>query len=255
MEKFGIGKNVVISCVTFEEAKKVLKIGKELGFKWCSGKEFLEDKEAELMRWNDYKADIAYNLFNGTYSSVEKYGQFNHVIVPGWDFIEHYADLLEKEKCLDIEIPEGYEIDKEKSTFTKIVFTKIKRDISSWTECFVGNSLSGYYITDHSEIESISLFAASDTDVNVFKTKSAAESALAYAKLTQLMALPEFNGEWTPDWDSSDTKYCIAARSSEVPTLETCKWREKICLKTWETCQRFLDTYEDLLKVYFELND
>lgn len=255
MEKFGIGKNVAVNCATFEEAKKVLKIGKELGFKWVSGNEFLDDEEAELIRWNDYKKNIAYNLFNGTYSSVKKYGQFNHVIVPGWYFIEHYADLLEKEKCLDIEIPEGYEIDKEKSTFTKIVFTKIKRDISSWEKCFIGDYLKGYFITEQSEIESFTQTDASDTDENVFKTKKQAESALAYAKLTQLMALPEFNGEWTPDWDSSDTKYCIAARNNKVSTLETCKWREKICLRTEELCQEFLDTYEDLLKVYFELND
>lgn len=44
-------------------------------------------------------------------------------------------------KELKIEVPEGYEIDKEKSTFEKIVFKKIKVELpKTWDEFCEQNS-------------------------------------------------------------------------------------------------------------------
>lgn len=49
-----------------------------------------------------------------------------------------------KNKELKIEIPDGYEIDRENSTFEKIVFKKIESKLpKSWEELKI---ISGYYL-------------------------------------------------------------------------------------------------------------
>lgn len=53
-------------------------------------------------------------------------------------------------KTFKINIPEGYEIDKDESTFEKIVFKKIeKKLITSWEEL---HSIKGYYVKGDSSI-------------------------------------------------------------------------------------------------------
>ena len=54
---------------------------------------------------------------------------------------------MKEEKTIEIIAPEGYEVDKEKSSFEKIVFRALpdKGLPRSWEEL---NNVSGYYITD-----------------------------------------------------------------------------------------------------------
>ena len=102
----------------------------------------------------------------------------------------------EEKKSFKVEIPEGYEIDKENSTFECIKFKKIKIEYpKSWEEAFGDSVLSGYYITP--SCSNISYYCSCQENntkfnTNVFKYQEQAESALAYAQLTQLMALPCF---------------------------------------------------------------
>lgn len=49
-----------------------------------------------------------------------------------------------KDRELKIEVPDGYEIDKEKSTFEKIIFKKVEKELpKSWEELKI---ISGYYL-------------------------------------------------------------------------------------------------------------
>ena len=77
-------------------------------------------------------------------------------------------------KEINIIAPEGYEIDKEKSTFEKIVFKKISDNLpKTWEEL---KNISGYYISSCSGITHSYLVNGSNYTKNIFPTKELAEA-------------------------------------------------------------------------------
>ena len=160
-----------------------------------------------------------------------------------------------EQKCVSIEVPDGYEIDNEKSTFTNIVFKPIEcKYPKSWREAFIGKPLCGYWVGTQSEIREASrnaLFA----DKNVFKTEKQAKSALAYAQITQLMALPCYNGDWIPNWGNElFDKYALIRRDNEIELIYGADTFAPIAFKSKEVRESFLKNHEDLLRQYFEMD-
>jgi len=89
-------------------------------------------------------------------------------------------------KTLKIEIPEGYEIDKEKSTFENIVFKLVKKELpKSWAEL---EGIRGYYVDVNSSIL-VTSGATKFRNRNLFATKEQAEASIALAQLSQLLAV------------------------------------------------------------------
>ena len=87
------------------------------------------------------------------------------------------------EKELKIEIPQGYEIDRQKSTFEKIIFKKIPENPKTWEdycEMIRGNTL--YYNNCDNRLALSGRFGAH----NGFATKERAEQFIALGKLLQL---------------------------------------------------------------------
>lgn len=80
-------------------------------------------------------------------------------------------------------------------------------------------------------------------------------SALAYVKLKNLMALPEYNGDWVPDWNSDSVKNVIHRRGIGL----CCDFNydiyiyQPIAFKSVAVCKKFFYNNLDLLKEYFEL--
>ena len=73
--------------------------------------------------WNDVISNRNFNLFFQKYQKTQS---------------------TNEQKCVSIEVPDGYEIDNEKSTFTNIVFKPIAcRYPKSWREAFIGKHLCG----------------------------------------------------------------------------------------------------------------
>ena len=107
---------------------------------------------------------------------------------------------------LVITIPEGYEIDKENSTFECIKFKKKVKKIDTWDDL---DNISGYMINNMSEIITVPVISAEDMDKNVFISEKYAKAALALAQISQLM--PYYGGEITDkEWkDPSIPKYNI----------------------------------------------
>lgn len=118
----------------------------------------------------------------------------------------------EKSKELKIEIPEGYEIDKYKSTFEKIVFKKVEEKL---TYGDIAKKLftdkTHYYINTCGTIHE-----------TFCKTKNAVcfidpNNAPTYNQLARLLALNKLmnvahylNNGWKPNWnDRSEYKYFI----------------------------------------------
>ena len=184
-----------------------------------------------------------------------------------WDSVIHGKNLdtffqkypktqsLPEQKCVSIEVPDGYEIDNEKSTFTNIVFKPIASKYpKSWEDAFIGSYICGYWIGYKSEIKEADSNAKSD-DKNVFKTEKQAKSALAYAQITQLMALPCYNGDWTPDWENGLLdKYSLIRRNNAFELILRCDTFAPITFKSKEAQKSFLKNHEALLRQYFEMD-
>mgnify|MGYP003597795861 CR=1 FL=1 len=80
------------------------------------------------------------------------------------------------EKTIKITPPEGYEVDKEKSTFEEIVFKKLEPTLPmSFEELGV---IEGCYISSRSNIDDIYKPNAVDENRNLFPTRKEAEAML-----------------------------------------------------------------------------
>lgn len=93
-----------------------------------------------------------------------------------------------------------------------------------------------------------------NTDRSTFRTEKQAKSALAYAQLTQLMALPEYNGDWVADWTDRSSKYCIVHVNKKLMVDLFYEYAQKICFKSRELAEIFLANNLDLIKQFKEMD-
>ena len=177
-----------------------------------------------------------------------------------WDEVIHrknfnlFFQKYPNKQSITIKIPDGYEIDTDNSTFTNIVFKPIEYKYpNSWDDVFVDSKLNGYCISCGT-VSQYFKDNASNIDSELFKTEKQAKSALAYAQITQLMALPCYNGDWVPDWNEAITKYCIERTNKNLKKSEHCHLFIPICFKSSEVRDAFLQNNEKLLKQYFEMD-
>jgi hypothetical protein len=146
-------------------------------------------------------------------------------------------------KTLKIEIPQGYEIDKEKSTFENIVFKLTKKELpKSWEEL---EEISGYYATGAGSAINEYKTITTSNNKNVFATKEQAEASLALAQLSQLLAV--YNGVWVPDWSDNETKYHIRFLYDGVEVHECFVVQHFLSFKTKEIATQFLANFKDLI--------
>lgn len=170
--------------------------------------------------------------YNGNCSGAYYYIDFDNVIE--WrrtlstqeyelltlkQYKEKYMNSETKE--LKIEIPEGYEVDKENSTFEKIVFKKVEK--LTYTkivnELFTGKRY--YYTNDYGTIKEsadptkVNDFC--DTDPNNAPTKHQLEKLLALNKLMNVAYY--LNDGWKPDWDDGTQKKFFIYYDSTLNTI------------------------------------
>lgn len=151
-------------------------------------------------------------------------------------------------KELKINIPEGYEIDKESSTFECIKFRPIAK---IWSDI---ERISGKFINNISNITSIEC-RKSDNDKNVFISEKYAKSALAMAQISQL--LPYYGGFFTDEeWkDPKVKKYCIIRTRDDIDYVENTFTYRFIAFRTSEYRKKFMSRPENvqLVKEYLML--
>lgn len=137
------------------------------------------------------------------------------------------------------------------SAFTEAELNQIRNE---WEKKVNGTVITGHYITSSGEMFGCKI-TCSNTDKSTFKTEKQAKSALAYAQLTQLMALPEYNGDWVPDWSNIyNRKYVLCCCDEKIVVYSTVSLHYHISFKTAEIRDKFLENNLDLLKEYFELD-
>ena len=133
-------------------------------------------------------------------------------------------------KELKIEAPEGYEIDRENSTFKKIVFKKIENELpKSWEDLY---EVGGWFVDFHSDVVTSGSMRTADSVKNRFPTKEEAEACVALAQLCQLR--DRYNDGWKPNWNDGTDKYSIYFTRDEIDGVcEYCSHRV-LAFKTLE---------------------
>ena len=157
-------------------------------------------------------------------------------------------------KELKIQIPEGYEIDSERSTFEKIVFKKKDTKPRSWEE-YCGlqmvNGKKGYRINDlTSEIDEVHWYNCANADSwrNVLPSKKLAEAFLA---MMQLMSIrQEWIGDWRPVWNGGRvSKHCIVIFDDKLEVDEYTLCQHPLSFPCPEMANKFLGCFRDLLEI------
>ena len=159
---------------------------------------------------------------------------------------EDFAKILDEmeNKELKIEVPQGYEIDKENSTFEKIVFKKIADLPESWENLI---KIDGYYVSSQSDIKYCYENCADSINRNVFPTKEEAEACIALAQLCQLR--DRYNGGWKPDWDNDEEpKYAIKISNNRTTKCVLTVTSSVLSFKSAYLRDEFLENFRDLIK-------
>lgn len=148
-------------------------------------------------------------------------------------------------KTLKINVPEGYEIDKEQSTFENIVFKEIKNELlKSWDEL---RSITGYAVEDRGRISVFNLADTVKQNRHVFRRLEQAEASIALAQLSQLREV--YRQGWKPDWTTEDTKFCIETFGNNE--LEIDNWHRRnyfLSFQSYEIAQEFLNNFRELIE-------
>lgn len=150
-------------------------------------------------------------------------------------------------KEIKITPPEGYEIDKSKSTFTNIVFKKLPKEDKlpvKWEDL---KMIKGFYADECSDIYEAINVETIEGNENVFATEEQVQASIALAKLSQLKKV--YNGDWEPNWaDDNKTKYTIIIIRNDIK-IDVC-WgvNRFLAFKTSELRDEFLMNFKDLIE-------
>ena len=153
-------------------------------------------------------------------------------------------------KKLKVNIPEGYEIDRDNSTFEEIVFKKIENPSSelpkTWEEYYKHTKNSpSYYWNDCCKPNVVaSVFSGF---YNEFSTK---ERAKQYAALGKLLQLRDY---WVKGYDTFSYIVC----SNSCRSVFVCYWAGTtpypLTFPTREMAEEFKECFEDLIKQAYPL--
>lgn len=147
------------------------------------------------------------------------------------------------EKELNIIPPIGYEVDRQKSTFEKIIFKKIPENPKTWEEyCSLMKGKKVYY----TNCNNITISGFSDAH-NKFATKKRAEQFIALGRLLQL------RDYWVKRYD----EFRYAVYGDRLYGTAICDWSENthypLTFPTREMAEDFKNCFSDLIKQAFPL--
>jgi hypothetical protein len=151
-------------------------------------------------------------------------------------------------------IPEGYEIDKENSTFECIKFKPIKKYLTYKEIAEKLNKDTCFFIAK-GKIQSYAQYASYDNP-GVANSYRQIEKILA---INQLMNIAKYyNGDWKPDWNNKyELKYCISfttITNSYNITSRAQTYLNAIHFKNQEDAQAVIDNpnFRDILDTIYK---
>ena len=155
---------------------------------------------------------------------------------------------------LKINIPEGYEIDKEKSTFEEIVFKKVEDPLAklpkTWEE--YRKRTKGYTSYYGYSINGNTYETKFDGFYNEFFTKERVKQYVALGKLLQL------RDYWVGDWkdDSNNFVNVIYNLNGEIKNMGLSHKQSlnfPLTFPTREIAQKFIECFKDLINEAYPL--
>ena len=146
-----------------------------------------------------------------------------------------------------INIPEGYEIDKEQSADSQIVLRKIEnKKASSWNKyCEKMKGKSSYYLLDLDNGPRASKFDHSPV-LSEFKDMEDVKTLAAFSKLLKLRK--DWIEDWKPNWNDNTYKYQIITHRQQLSTISDMYSSHPMTFPTPEMRDDFLDCFKDLLE-------
>lgn len=155
-------------------------------------------------------------------------------------------------KKIKINVPEGYIIDKENSTFECIKFKRKeeKKELpKTWEEfCDSYPIKEGEFFVD----TTCKIFEALErqrdpiVDANVLPNKKYAEAILALCQLIQLRDC--YNEGWQPDWESIDTKYVICIDRNDIRLDERERLSRILAFRTSFIREKFYINFKNIIE-------
>lgn len=147
-------------------------------------------------------------------------------------------------KHFKIQVPEGYEIDQEKSTFEKIVFKPVDSK-PTWKDF---GRVGGWYIRSDSKVARSGYVTSGDLNKNTWTSKKEAEAALALSQLCQWR--DKYNEGWKPDWEDGDQpKYIIVFFTNKIDRYVVYATSHPLSFKTQKIADKFLEDFRDLIEI------
>ena len=148
-------------------------------------------------------------------------------------------------KEMKIQVPEGYEIDREHSTFENIIFRKVERKLpKKWEDL---ENVNGHYADSWGDVRCYYGVNTPDhTNKNIFPTKEEAEACLALAQLRQLR--DRYNGGWKPNYKDNNVKYLLYYWGDTITKSRTTGASNLLVFKTEELRDKFLENFRDLIE-------
>ena len=152
---------------------------------------------------------------------------------------------------LEINIPEGHEIDLERSNLSQglVYFKKVEDKYPTRFEDL--GTIKGYWIDSTSDLRSIDAIPAVSGNRNTFPQE---KQALAVRALSQLLQLRqrylEIAGykDWVPDYTDSSIKYIIVCEKDKIYNTAAC-FQRTISFPTQRLRDLFLTNFKDLLEI------
>lgn len=152
-------------------------------------------------------------------------------------------------KSTKITPPEGWEVDKEKSTFEEIIFKEIEKD--PYPNTVQEIKCRGWYIDEYGRVKDTS---EHNRDINDLSSKERAEAFLALMQLVELRDVYNKIDGITIDWrDTKQKKYTVGSRLNRI-TINVSNTLQKIlAFGKKETRGLFLKKHIGLIEIAKEL--
>jgi hypothetical protein len=147
-----------------------------------------------------------------------------------------------------IQVPQGYEIDKENSTFELIKFKKIGRKFpKSWEEL---REIEGYFIDEDADVTDVgSASTQYDANKNIFATEEQARAAIALAQLSQLKKVYREIEGGEIDWaNHQQEKHSICFIGNEANKDVFRRTSYFLSFLKIETRDLFFENFKDLIE-------
>lgn len=146
-----------------------------------------------------------------------------------------------------INIPEGYEIDKEQSTERQIVLRKIDNRVRSWKEyCDKMEGKDSYYFNEIVRKICSAKFKE-DFILSEFVNDEDVVAFVAFSKLRKLRK--QWIGEWKPDYNNyNEVKFTIITAENEISKGERYSVSCSMSFPTEEMRNEFFNCFKDLLE-------